>query len=176
VRSSAVRINTGRVIFASVLSAGLYLLYWFYLTWKQLAAETNDRHYPIWHALCLIVPVYGLFRMHAHTRVIRENAERQGITLTMAPGLAVVLLVVSSVLDWTSAEVTGYGTVIFLTILSTVLTTTLVVMAQDGLNRYWGKVWPDGLKDARVGAGEVVLVVLGLIIWIMILIPPSALE
>ena len=175
-RSSEVRISTGRIIIASVLSAGLYLFYWFYLTWKQLAAETNDRHYPVWHALCLAVPIYNLFRMHEHARVIRELASRQGITSTLAPGLAVVLLMVGSALDWSSIRVTNYGALIFFGIVSTLLTTTIIVMAQDGLNRYWGRVWPDGLSYARVGIGEVVIVVLGIILWILILIPPSVLE
>ena len=176
IRSSAVRISTGRLIIATVLSAGLYLLYWAYLTWKQLAAETNDRHYPIWHALCLVVPVYNLFRMHQHARVIQELASRQGITSTLAPGLAVVLLLVSSALDLSSYRVTNYAALVFLSIVSTLLTTTLVVQAQEGLNRYWARVRPDGLSYARVGIGEVVIVGLGIIVWILILIPPSALE
>ena len=94
----------------------------------------------------------------------------------MAPGLAVVLLIVSNVLEWSSLRVKDYGTVIGVAIITTLLTTTLVVLAQEGLNRYWNGVWSDGLSDARVGVGEVVFVVLGLILWILILIPPSALE
>ena len=65
---------------------------------------------------------------------------------------------------------------IVVAIVSTLLTTTLIVLAQEGLNLYWNRVWPDGLSDARVGIGEVVFVVLGLILWILILLPPSALE
>ena len=175
-RSPAVRINTDRVIFASLLSAGLYLVYWFYLTWKQLATETNERHYPVWHALTLLVPLYSLYRMHEHARVIRELAAHKSITSTVAPGLAVVLLGLSAALDWSSFRVTDYATLIVLSIVTTLLTTTLIVTAQGGLNRYWERVWPDTLTDARVGVGEVVLVGVGLIIWILILIPPSALE
>ena len=166
---SAVRISTGRVILVTFLSAGFYLVYWFYLTWKQLASETTEEHYPVGHALSLLVPIYGLFRMHAHVRVIGELAARQGITSTLAPGLAVVLLVVSSALAWSSIRITDNVVLIILSILSTVVTTTLVVTAQGGLNRYWEKVrLPDSLTDARVGVGEVVFVILGIISWILI--------
>ena len=101
-RSSAVIVSGNRVVLASVLSGGLYLLYWFYITWKQLSRETENTHYPVWHALTLLVPIYGLFRMHAHVRLINELAFRHRIAETFGPSLAVVLLVLSNVLDWAS--------------------------------------------------------------------------
>ena len=172
VRSSAVRISTGRVILVSVLSSGLFLLYWFYLTWKQLADETGEEHYAVWHALSLVVPVYGLFRMHAHVRIIGELAVHQGVTSTMAPGFAVVLLAVSNVLDWSSIRVTNDAALIVLSIISVVLTAALIVTAQEGLNSYWEKVLsPHSLSDVPVGVAEVVFVVLGIILWAVIVIP-----
>ena len=68
--SLGVRLLTGRVVVLSALTAELYVFYWFYLTSKQLAAETGEDHHPVWHALTLFVPFYNLFRMHAHVRVI----------------------------------------------------------------------------------------------------------
>ena len=174
--SPAVRINASRVILVSVLSGGLYLLYWFYLTWKQLASETHEQHYPVWHALTLSVPVYGLFRMHAHVRVIGEVARRQGITSTMAPGLAVALLLVSSAIGWSSIRITDTAALIVLSIISTVVSATLIVTAQADLNRYWKIRWPDSLTDARVGVGEVVFVILGIILWISLFTSPVYLE
>ena len=32
------------------VSAGLYLLYWFYLTWKHFRDSTDRDAYPVWHA------------------------------------------------------------------------------------------------------------------------------
>ena len=172
----AVRITLGRVIWVSALSGGLYVFYWFYLTWKQLAAETNDTHHPVWHALTLAVPIYGLFRMHAHVRVIAELASGRGITSYMAPGLAVVLVLVSYGLSLAGVRDTGHATAIVLSVIGTVVSTTLVVLAQAGLNSYWEKARENILTDARIGVGEVVFVVLGVLIWIITFTPPSSLE
>jgi hypothetical protein len=49
-------------------------------------------------------------------------------------------------------------------------------MAQMGLNRYWEERWQGTLSDARVGIGEVVFVVIGVIFWLGILVPPSFYE
>jgi hypothetical protein len=152
------------------------VFYWFYLTWKQLAAETNDTHHPVWHALTLLVPIYGLFRMHAHVRVIAELASGRGITSYMAPGLAVVLVLVSYGLSLAEIRDTGHATAIVLSVIGTVVSTTLVVLAQAGLNSYWEKARENILTDARIGVGEVVFVVLGILIWIITFIPPSSLE
>ena len=68
----ALRLSVGRVALLTVMSSGLYLFYWFYLTWKQLQTESSETHYPVWHALTLMVPIYGLFRMHRHVSLINE--------------------------------------------------------------------------------------------------------
>src|SRR5262245_33575454 len=40
-------LSPGRVLLLALLSGGLYLFYWSYLTWKQLKSETRDDHYPV---------------------------------------------------------------------------------------------------------------------------------
>ena len=97
--SNAVKLGTGRVGLLSVLSFGLYLFWWYYITWKQLASETREEHYPVWHSLTLIVPIYNLFRMHRHVSVINDLASRVGLTISLSAGTAVVLLLVSSILE-----------------------------------------------------------------------------
>ncbi len=171
--SPAVRISIGRVVLVSALSGGLYLFYWFYLTWKQLATETKGIHHPVWHAFTLGVPIYGLFRTHAHVRVIAELASKQRVASYMAPGLAVVLALVVNGLGWASLSTESYGTTIVLSLISTVVSATLVGSAQSGLNAYWEKARGNLLADARIGAGEVVFAVLGVLIWIITFIPPS---
>ena len=70
-----------------------------------------------------------------------------------------------------------YVVVLLLSILGIVLITTLVAMAQMGLNAYWEKVRSrDNLTDARVGIGEVVFVVIGILAWLGTITPPSYLE
>ena len=84
------RLSLGRVCVASVLSAGLYIFYWAYLTWKQMEPVSRERpHYPVWHALTLLIPIYSLFRMHKHMSVIRDLADESRVYHTLSPGVAV---------------------------------------------------------------------------------------
>ena len=50
--------------------------------------------------------------------------------------------------------------------ISVALSTTLVALAQNALNQYWENARGAGLRDARVGVGEVIFVILGILIWL----------
>ena len=79
----------------TALSFGLYIAYWFYLTWKQLQPQTRKEHYPVWHALTLFVPIYSLFRLHRHMTVIRELSLGVGLTPSLSAGGAVILYMIT---------------------------------------------------------------------------------
>ena len=176
-RNTAVRISGTRIVLASYLSFGLYFFYWFYITWKHMSSKIEGDNHPFWHAMTLNVPIYGFFRMHAHVRTINELAASQNVTSTIAPGLAVGLLILYSVLNLASFGVTSYVAVIVLTLISATLITVPMTMAQGVLNLYWAKALPSGsLRYARIGVGEVIIVIVGIIGWILLLIPPSFYE
>ena len=131
--SPAVRISLGRVIAISMLSAGPYLIYWFYLTWKQMDSETGEEHHPVWHALGLLVPIYGLFEMHGHIKVIKGLVEGAGLVAALSPGLAVVLFMIGNALDWSSFRVDDTAALLVMGVISAALSTTLVALAQNAL-------------------------------------------
>ena len=166
-----VRLGIGRVVILSLLSAGIYILWWFYVTWKQLARETNEVHYPVWHALTLFVPIYNLFRMHQHVSVIKNVAIGAGLTTSLSASLAVVMWGVSNAMGFALLRVEDQGAIFMLTLLATVLSTTVVYLAQGTLNQFWQSVRGVDLREARVGVGEVILVVLGILLWLGILFP-----
>jgi hypothetical protein len=174
---SAMRIKTSRVIVASFLSAGLYFPYWYYLTWKQISTEIEGANYPFWHAVTMSVPVYGSFRMHAHVRVINELAARHNVKPAISPVLAAVLLTLAIILSFASLVITSQAAAIVLILVNTILSTIPMAMAQGVLNSYWEKAPPpDALSNMRIGVGEVVIVVIGFIFWIVSLIPRSLYE
>ena len=39
-----------RVLFMTIVSYGLYIFYWFYITWKQHRDNSGEPVYPVWHA------------------------------------------------------------------------------------------------------------------------------
>ena len=171
-----------RILLMAVLSYGLHLFYWFYLTWKQYRDHTGREAFPVWHALTLVVPIYGLFRTHAHVRSFKELMVNSGVTSILSPGWAVVLVMLSGVLDGISFNVSGgffslqeisQGTALAVTLLaalSIAVVAGLLLQLQGNLNRYWGGLpqvtsGETSLMKARMGVGEIILLVIRVLAW-----------
>ena len=175
----AYRISPTRILVMTLLSDGLYLFYWFYITWQQYREHTGNRVFPMWHTLSLIIPVYGLFRTHAHMRSFKELMLNAGVLCSIAVGWAVVLVMVSSVLDNVSLRLNGgffnFGEVsagpafisALLDLASIAVVLGLLLHVQQNLNRYWASLDNVTLVDLNVGVGEVILAVIGVLTWII---------
>lgn len=172
------RISLNRVLFMTVLSFGLYLFYWSYLTWKQYRAQTGHEAYPVWHALTLLVPIYQFFRFHFHVRSFEELMLTSGHTIYISAGTAVALLVITTILGWVSGFIGGFDTevtldeavvVAVLSLISIGLLSVMLLALQDNLNRHWDRLSSENpnitLLSARIGIGEVVFAIIGVIAW-----------
>ena len=84
-------LSLNRIFFMTALTFGFYLFYWFYLTWQQYRDYTGREAYPVWHALTLLVPLYSLFRTHAHARTYRALMWEYELPSSIRPGWAWVL-------------------------------------------------------------------------------------
>lgn len=166
------KISLRRVIVMSILSYGLYIFYWFYLTWRQYRDHTNSKVFPVWHTLALLVPIYAWFQIYAHIRSFNELMDKAGLSDTIKWGLAVTLFAISNSLDWQSLQAsfgeTTQDTVVLITIfnvLSIAVTTLLLFYLQGKLNRYWSSLTNVTLVDTKRGVGEVVFAVIGVLFW-----------
>ena len=168
-RSNALLFSSTRLIILSVISLGLYLYYWTYLTWKQLQSETQGVHYPAWHALSLLVPVYGSFRMHRHTSVVTELAEKSGVETSLNPNLVFVLVILHAVFGPTPIFLanTFSALVLFAAVVNLTIAITVIVWAQAPLNRHWEKSRDASVSSAPVRLWEVIVALLGPIIWMV---------
>jgi hypothetical protein len=170
-----------RVLVMTVLSYGFYLFYWFYLTWRQYREHTGRPVFPVWHALALLVPIYGLFRVHAHIRSFRALMTGANVPCTLSAGWAVVLVMVSSALDWASFQVSGGFEALLAEEAVTreaaqasalidgvgiVVVAGLLLSAQGNLNRYWASLGGKGAVSRGVSPGEVAFALLGVFFWI----------
>jgi hypothetical protein len=165
-----VLLSPARILIFSVLSAGLYIFYWSYLTWKQLKSETREDHYPIWHALTLVVPIYGLFRMYRHLEVVNDLAIRAGAS-SLAPTAGVCLLIAGNLLSWIgSLAGTDVTAGLALGAASTICYALIMVAAQPGLNKAWLQK-DGGSRDAGLSWAEFALVLVGLLVWLGTLSP-----
>jgi len=73
------------------------------------------------------------------------------------------------VLDSLGFSTEDAGVAIVVTVISVTLATILLTSAQSGLNQYWQSVKGPTLRDARVGKGEIIMVLIGLVNWILTL-------
>ncbi len=172
------RISIQRVLLMTALTYGLYLFYWFSITWKQYRDHTGDTAYPVWHSLTLLVPIYSLFRMHAHSYEIKRMVSDAGVPNSISPAKAVVLLIVANMLVGIGIGVNfarledaplTLGMAVFFAALDVGLMVVLgwlILEMQDGLNRFWGTVQGINLDRARIGVGESIFVFLGLLSWL----------
>ena len=163
--SDALRLSVTRIVVLSAITSGLYFFFWLYLTWKQLQHETKEDHYPVWHALTLVVPVYGLFRLHKHVRVIQDLTMRVGVETSITAGLAVVLISLNWLLGLASARAEGFA-VLFINLIRFALTVTVIIRAQTSLNEYWRSIRGEALRNVPIGTGEMAFV--GVIIFIQL--------
>ena len=170
-------ISPHRVILMTVLSYGLYLFYWFYLTWKQYRDHTGWEAYPVWHALTLLVPTYAYFRTHAHMRSFRELMVQANMSCSIDTGLAVLVVIAVTVLEFLSSQITGGFELIELTqrmvILSAIMNVSaiamiasLLIQVQKNLNGYWEGLTNVRVTPTRIGWGEPVLGIIGTSYWL----------
>ena len=104
-------VSVQRVVLLTVLSGGLYLFWWFYITWKQYRDHTGEKAFPVWHALTLVVPIYSFFRIHDHFRTYKDLMTGRQLTSSISPGGAVAAVffsnclgLISFVPDWSGVE------------------------------------------------------------------------
>lgn len=100
---------TWRTVALVMATFNLYWFYWFWATWRDLKQETKDKRMrPFGHLFSLFVPVYQLFQIYAHFRVIKDViAQRSGPKATapplLSPGVALILFLLGGFLIRLSA-------------------------------------------------------------------------
>ena len=161
----SLRIEANRLIIASILSGGLYIFYWLYITWKQLAKETDDQYFPVWHALTWAVPFYQLTRLHHHATVIQGLATKAGVPTTLNPGTVVTLGFASFGLGLAAFYTLQPVLSFVLSAMVMTLTTTIIVWNQGALNAYWVTRYGANLHSAPIERAEGVIVLFGVLVW-----------
>ncbi len=157
-----------RLGLAALVSNGLYLSYWFYISWKHLKEETGRDYYPVWHALGVLVPGINLYIAYVHLKAIRELLVDAGMETTLSPVRGAVLVAALMVANLVALFRAGFVTLemaLLLDLVAIAVFTYLMLWGQSALNRYWEQRYGERLRDAPIGRGEVLIVLLGLLSW-----------
>ena len=174
-----------RVMAFTVISFGLYMFYWFYITWKQYRDHTGEKAFPFWHAMTQLVPFYSLYRVHAHIRVFRNLGFQELIDTNLSAVWAVRMILISQLPYWISLVsfiATGLHPAVHLPqtikeylIWSAIDIAGVIVLVfaltrfQEGINRYWEKVLPRNSLYKEIGIFEVLITIVGGLLWIGLL-------
>jgi hypothetical protein len=151
------------VILLSLFSFGLYFPVWLGQTWSELKRIVRDQgKSPVWHALTLFVPIYNLFRLHAHFRTINEQSVLRALPRRMPAGIAVAGLFVVGLL-WRAARLIPDGAT-WITVVGAadLLLAAILATGQSALNRVWEHDFGTA-SERKLAAGEwLAVIVLGI--------------
>ena len=128
-----------QLLWLTVLSFGLYEVYWFYRNWKALAEHTGLKINPVWRTLGLLVPFVNVFMVYHQFRMVWLLAESPARTPVYSPG---IMTLAYFALVGVSNAVGPIWPLAALTVLP-------IIPVQFELNRYWAGEQP-GLPLRRV--------------------------
>jgi hypothetical protein len=79
-----------KLVVLSLVTFGLYEIYWFYKNWKLVKIRTGQNIRPFWRAVFAIFFCYSLFKS------VKQSAHSLGIPCQMSPGLLACVYIVLS--------------------------------------------------------------------------------
>ena len=172
------RISLPRIVLLTMLSYGLYALYWTYITWKQYRDHTGETAYPVWHALAQLVPIYGWFRFYAHVRayenLMEEHGTRNNLRIRAVMGIVVWATLLGLVSAADDSYVSGIVSV-SIDLVRILMAVAVICWVQFNINRYWAeRHWSSpegpGVRSAPIGKGAIALTCVGTMVWIYVII------
>ena len=157
------------VAFLGLLGSATYGFWWLWMSWRELKRARGDASMsPFWHASAIfLMPLYGLFRFHAHFRTIDELNAAARVPVRAGAGLlTLVFFLVLSLLYgglMLSAAAASSGRTASLEPLSVVIVglayAYIVGTGQRALNAYYASLSGDPIPE-RGHALEYVFIVL----------------
>ena len=157
---NALILTNTRIVCLTIITFGVYILYWLYLTWKQMDGETDNNHYPVWHSLTFLVPIYGLFRLYDHLQTIKTLATKEELETQFSPTLSLSLILLNFALAVTSYGVTSGLSILTIEIIQISLVITAILLAQTTLNAYWQKTKGPDVQSALFDRAELGFILL----------------
>lgn len=158
------------VVLLTVVTSGAYLLVWFGVSWAEMKRVVrNPGMSPVGHALSLMIPILGLFRVYAHFQMITRLCTNAAVAAGINPVTAVAAMAAVTVLG--IAGLSG-SAIWVLRWVAIAITAAVIALGQRALNRIWSRAFAM-TTDHTVSRAEWVVLVLwgfGLLIGIVLAI------
>jgi hypothetical protein len=138
------------LVLLSVLTLGVYEVYWFWRNWRDLRDKTGVDISPAWRTLGLFLPVVNVAMVYQQLRLVSDTAASRGLTPTYSP-----LLVTAAFFALAFA-----GNLTFAWFVS-LLNVLPLVPVQQTLNRLWQLDHPGAQLRERFAPYELAAMVAG---------------
>lgn len=166
-----------QLVLLSIISFGIYEIYWFYRNWKHLKTHKQLEISPLWRTVGLFIPIYSIVLIYRQFRDIRDYAKQAGCETFSSPGWLAFgysfLNGISFRLSLYEWRLTDPGEILATTVLGLLLDLLrlwILVTVQKTLNRFWQKEQPDFEMRSKFSGKEIALIVVGGILWLLGLI------
>jgi len=171
-----------RLIFISIISCGLYEIYWHFRTWKQLKLTQKLSISPFWRTVGgVFVPFVNYFIVYNLFHLIKNFGEKNETKTFASPfllsfpyatlGTLSLLFAISNELSEEIPSTFGEAIVIlFVDVLWLLISNSILAVVQKSLNRTWQKVSPELKIRERFSDGEIAVMFFGIILWIFLFI------
>jgi len=158
-------ISPKRLALFSILTLGIYEIYWFYKNWEAVKKFEEQKIYPFWRAIFAVFFCYGLFKK------VLESAKSHTYEDSYSPGwLAtayILLLVVGNGLSKVESYDIGLNLIWLIIAIATFIP---LLSVQKAINFNNGKIKGDFELRKEFSGGEVVLIVVGTIWFLLVLL------
>ena len=141
------------LVVLSLLTLGIYEVYWFWRNWSQLRDWLGHDISPGWRAFGLLLPVVNVVLVYDQLRLVRESALARGVAVAYSSGLTTAAFF--------AVALAGNLTLVWVFSLLNVLP---LVPVQETLNRLWEREQPGAPIRARFVPREVAAIVGGAIV------------
>lgn len=158
-------ISPKRLALFSVLTLGIYEIYWFYKNWQAIKNAEGQKISPFWRAIFAVFFCYGLFKK------VLESAKSHAYQNSYSPGwLAtayILLLVIGNGLSRVESYDMGFNLIWLIIAIATFIP---LLSVQKAINFNNEKVKGSPVLKQGFSGGEVTLIVFGVIWFLLVLI------
>lgn len=154
-----------KFLLLSILTMGLYLVYWFYRHWKMIKLRDDSSIWPIPRGLFYIFFTHSLFS-DIDEKILRNRLEfnwSPGVTAT----LVVLISIASNIAGRLSAQNIGSPAMDFISVGLIPLLAFIALTAQKAANVASGD--PNGESNSKLTGANWAWLILGGLFWILAL-------
>lgn len=144
-------ISTKKLVLMSVLTFGLYEVYWFYRNWKAVKIQEGRKISPFWRAIFSPIFCYSLFKR------IGLAANQKGYPKKPSPGLLTLGYIFVSALYKLPEPFDLLSSLSFL----------MLLPIAEAIRFNNARVNPQSTDEEKLNRPQIIFLVIGIILWVL---------